>query len=74
MQRQSYRNVYGKPIVKYVRYLPNLTGKGVVPMIPSQARPPLQFTRDLKITETPPSMGEQRYVAKQRIGKGLRML
>ena len=66
MKRQSYRNVYGKRIIR-------LNTK----MVPSNlVKPDLssEFNRVVKVTESLPKMGEQRFSAKQKIGRGLRML
>lgn len=66
MKRHTYRNVYGKRVIKF-------NSK----MVPSNlVKPDLssEFNRVVKVTETPPTMGEQRFTAKQKIGRGLRML
>ena len=74
MKRQSYKNVYGKPIVKYVRNMPNLPGGSSFASLTKQDEGETVFNRVLKVTETPPRMGEQRFMAKQKIGRGLRMM
>lgn len=66
-QPSIYKNIYGKRVIIFRKNMPSLQE-------PDDKGFSSQFARSLKVNESQPEKGQQRFNAKQRIGKGLRIL